>query len=157
MHGTAQLHKHSTLHPLRTCAHPLPSYRLNRGAATTPPRTSSRSPHIYTPSSSSSLPSSPPREHLGRMHVGVESTGALFSALGGGGGGMRRSVNASRGGGGWASGDGDGEEGLGLLRQQLSAVQRIRMEHERKDATIAALRLEVRGNKKLQLIRSGSS
>ena len=37
-----------------------------------------------------------------------------------------------------------GEEGLRLLRQQLSAVQRIRVEHERKDATIAALRLEVR-------------
>lgn len=38
-----------------------------------------------------------------------------------------------------------GDEGLGLLRQQLSAVQRIRIEHERKDATIAALRLEVSG------------
>ncbi|CAM9419672.1 unnamed protein product, partial [Ectocarpus sp. 6 AP-2014] len=44
----------------------------------------------------------------------------------------------------WMSGSGGGgdEEGLGLLRQQLSAVQRIRIEHERKDATIAALRLE---------------
>lgn len=40
--------------------------------------------------------------------------------------------------------NGGDEEGLGLLRQQLSAVKRIRMEHERKDAAIAALRLEVR-------------
>lgn len=38
------------------------------------------------------------------------------------------------------------EEGLVILRQQLSAVQRIRIEHERKDAAIAALRLEVRQN-----------
>ncbi|CAM9947289.1 unnamed protein product, partial [Scytosiphon promiscuus] len=44
------------------------------------------------------------------------------------------------GGSGLSRGD---EEGLGLLRQQLSAVQRIRIEHERKDAAIAALRLEV--------------
>lgn len=45
----------------------------------------------------------------------------------------------------WVSGGGGGdEEGLSLLRQQLSAVQRIRIEHERKDATIAALRLEAR-------------
>lgn len=40
--------------------------------------------------------------------------------------------------------NGGDEEGLGLLRQQLLAVKRIRMEHERKDAAIAALRLEVR-------------
>ncbi|CAM9214290.1 unnamed protein product, partial [Phaeothamnion confervicola] len=35
---------------------------------------------------------------------------------------------------------GDDEEGLRALRQQLAAVQRIRIEHERKDAIIAALR-----------------
>ena len=40
--------------------------------------------------------------------------------------------------------NGRDEEGLGLLRQQLSAVKRIRIEHERKDVAIAALRLEVR-------------
>lgn len=71
------------------------------------------------------------------MHAGMGSTGALFSALGRG----RESTNASAGGG--VDDDGGDEEGLGLLRQQLAAVQRIRMEHERKDATIAALRLEV--------------
>lgn len=35
------------------------------------------------------------------------------------------------------------DEGLSILRQQLSVVQHIRMEHERKDAIIATLRLEV--------------
>lgn len=79
-------------------------------------------------------------------------------ALGGGGslGGVGVRVGASVGqstatsrGDGGGGGDGRSgrsapdEEGLGLLRQQLSAVQRIRIEHERKDATIAALRMEV--------------
>lgn len=53
---------------------------------------------------------------------------------------MGLSGGTDMGGSGVSRGD---EEGLGLLRQQLSAVQRIRIEHERKDATIAALRLEV--------------
>jgi hypothetical protein len=40
--------------------------------------------------------------------------------------------------------DEEGDEGgLALLRQQLSAVQRIRVEHDRKDALITALREEV--------------
>lgn len=48
--------------------------------------------------------------------------------------------------------NGGDEEGLGLLRQQLLAVKRIRMEHERKDTTIVALRLEVRsGNSPLEI------
>lgn len=63
---------------------------------------------------------------------------------------MRDSTATSRGGGGDGGGSGRSaaadEEGLGLLRQQLSAVQRIRVEHERKDAAIAALRLEVRAS-----------
>jgi hypothetical protein len=42
------------------------------------------------------------------------------------------------------SADEEGDEGgLALLRQQLSAVQRIRVEHDRKDALITALREEV--------------
>lgn len=76
--------------------------------------------------------------------------GVLDFALGGGGGGLGdvgagQSTSTSRGGGG-DRGSGMSvadEEGLGLLQQQLSAVQRIRIEHERKDAAIAALRLEV--------------
>lgn len=59
--------------------------------------------------------------------------GGLFAALAG------RESNGS--GGTWTGSD---EEGLGLLKQQLSAVQRIRVEHERKESVIAGLRLEVR-------------
>lgn len=77
---------------------------------------------------------------MGAMNADVEAMGGgLFSALGVVGTSAGRESNAS---GGTAAGS--DEEGLGLLRQQLSAVQRIRVEHERKDATIAALRLEVR-------------
>lgn len=69
--------------------------------------------------------------------------GGFVSALGaigdGGGGYAGRESNTS--GGTLTASD---EEGLGILRQQLSAVQRIRIEHERKDAAIAALRMEVR-------------
>lgn len=69
------------------------------------------------------------------------------SGSAGAGGGVGQSTATSRGGGDGGSGRSAAaaadEEGLGLLRQQLSAVQRIRVEHERKDATIAALRLEV--------------
>lgn len=66
--------------------------------------------------------------------------GVLDFALGGGGGGGAGGTGGDGGSGRSAAAD---EEGLGLLRQQLSAVQRIRVEHERKDAAIAALRLEV--------------
>lgn len=77
---------------------------------------------------------------MGTMNAGVEAMGGgLFSALGVVGNNTGRESNASGG-----TVTGSDEEGLGLLRQQLSAVQRIRIEHERKDATIAALRLEVR-------------
>eukprot|EP00752_Nemacystus_decipiens_P007392 g6611.t1 len=74
--------------------------------------------------------------------------GILDFALGGsggGGGGGGQSMATSHGGdeGSVRSTAAADEEGLGLLRQQLSAVQRIRVEHERKDAAIAALRLEV--------------
>lgn len=106
-----------------------------------PPRSSSRTIQIYASTSSASSASSGnnldiQRQDLGGERAGLEATGALFSSLGGG----RDSTNASAASAGAGGGD---EEGLGLLRQQLSAVQRIRMEHERKDATIAALRLEV--------------
>lgn len=105
--------------------------------------------------------------------------GILDFVLGGGsvgvsgsrGGGLRQSMTAMSaagtadawiGGGSGADGDGGSammsggdEEGLGLLRQQLSAVQRIRIEHERKDAAIAALRLEVHNKRTQGLRRTG--
>lgn len=80
--------------------------------------------------------------------------GGLFSVLRGGVGthsnsnahGVRRSsTNSVSGPGGTSFMGTSNDEGLGLLRQQLSAVQRIRIEHERKDTAIAALRLEVGG------------
>lgn len=75
---------------------------------------------------------------------GLQQSPTAMSAAG--------TADAWIGGDGGADGEGEGggtkmsggdEEGLGLLRQQLSAVHRIRIEHERKDAAIAALRLEV--------------
>ncbi|CAM9140621.1 unnamed protein product, partial [Pylaiella littoralis] len=108
------------------------------------------------------------RQRIRRIGIGQGTArGILDFVLGGGsvgvsgsrGGGLRQSMTAMSaagtadawiGGGSGADGDGGSammsggdEEGLGLLRQQLSAVQRIRIEHERKDAAIAALRLEV--------------
>ena len=85
--------------------------------------------------------------------------GGFISALGiiggnggnGGGGGGCAGRESNTSGGTLTASD---EEGLGVLRQQLSAVQRIRIEHERKDAAITALRLEVRQSAPPALLRS---
>lgn len=78
--------------------------------------------------------------------------GGFVSALGviGGGGGGYAGRESHTSGGTLTASD---EEGLGILRQQLSAVQRIRIEHERKDAAIAALRMEVRRKASQDLLR----
>lgn len=84
------------------------------------------------------------------MGGGFISALGVISGNGGGGEGGCAGRESNTSGGTLTASD---EEGLGILRQQLSAVQRIRIEHERKDAAIAALRLEVRQNAPQALLR----
>ena len=87
---------------------------------------------------------------MAAMGGGFISALGVIGGNGGGGGGGCAGRESNTSGGTLTASD---EEGLGILRQQLSAVQRIRIEHERKDAAIAALRLEVRENTPQALLR----
>lgn len=119
-----------------------------------PTRSPAPTPHVSRLSASTNERT---RQAVGAGAVRSEMAGmggGFISALGvvcgncSGGGCAGRESNTS--GGTLTASD---EEGLGVLRQQLSAVQRIRIEHERKDAAIAALRLEVRQDAPQVLLR----